>query len=49
MTLAQLRWLTPLNPGVPLVIDVPGGGLWLLVDPPCGEQSLYRLEREWTP
>ncbi len=53
MTLAQLRvrWGSKVPAGVPLAIEVDGMSreMWLLVDPPRGEDSTYRLEREWTP
>ncbi len=52
-TLASLRarWGSNVPPGVPLSIDITGMNSehWILVDPPRGEASIYKLEREWTP
>ena len=53
MTLAQLRKRfgaqVPAFGPPPLAVEVRGMGseLWLLVDPARGEDSTYKLEREW--
>ena len=53
MNLAQLRKRfgaqVPAFGPPPLAIEVrgPTGELWLLCDPPRGEDSTYKLEREW--
>ncbi len=35
----------------PLSVEVRGmsGEMWLMVDPPRGEDTVYALEREWKP
>ncbi len=54
-TLASLRTRigsdAPAEGPPPLAVEVKGmsAEMWLRVDPPKGDATVYRLEREWTP